>query len=125
MRYQETINLEPTPANIKATERMMARVHQEIDLGVFDYESTFPKAAKPAIGNGFTSYANAWLDTLTVEKSTMSDYVSAIKNVWGPAFGERPLKSIKPSEIKKIIAARSKIVSGKTINNNMIPLRGV
>lgn len=43
-RYRETLNLEPTAANIKATERMMARVHQEIDLGIFDYESTFPKS---------------------------------------------------------------------------------
>jgi len=55
----------------------------------------------------------------------MSDYVSAINKVWSPAFGERNLKTIKPSEIKKIIAERAKVVSGKTINNNMIPLRGI
>ena len=42
--HRETLQLEPTTANIKATERMMARVHQEIDLGIFDYESTFPKS---------------------------------------------------------------------------------
>ena len=37
--YRETLQLQPTSANIKAAERLMARVHQEIDLGVFD--STF------------------------------------------------------------------------------------
>ena len=128
-RYRETLNLEPTAANIKAAERLMARVHQEIDLGIFDYEATFPKKGSGKtdrqIAGGFTTYANQWLETLVVEKSTMSDYVSAIKKVWSPAFGERQLKSIKPSEIKKIIAERAKVVSGKTINNNMIPLRGI
>lgn len=128
-RYRETLNLEPTAANIKAAERLMARVHQEIDLGLFDYEATFPKKesgkADRKIAGGFTTYANQWLETLVVEKSTMSDYVSAINKVWSPAFGERNLKTIKPSEIKKIIADRSKVVSGKTINNNMIPLRGI
>lgn len=126
--YRETLQLQPTSANIKAAERLMARVHQEIDLGVFDYESTFPKGdAKPDRNKyaGFKTYAKEWLATLVVEKSTMSDYVSAINNVWSPAFGERQLKSIKPSEIKKVIADRAKQVSGKTINNNVIPLRGI
>src|SRR5690606_11234094 len=52
-------------------------------------------------------------------------YVGAIENVWSPAFRERPLASIKPSEIKRIIADRAKRVTGKTINNNLIPLRGI
>ena len=127
-RYRETLNLEPSRANIKAVERMMARIHQEIDLGIFDYETTFPKGKDKAdrrITGGFTTFAKQWLETLTIEKSTMSDYVSAINNVWSPAFGERQLKSIKPSEIKKIMADRAKEVSGKTINNNLIPLRGI
>lgn len=127
-RYRETLNLKPTAANIKATERMMARVHQEIDLGIFDYERTFPKSGSVAsrqISGGFTTFARQWLETLTIEKSTMTDYVSAINKVWSPAFGERQLKSIKPSEIRRIIADRAKRVSGKTINNNMIPLRGL
>ncbi|MFT3967766.1 MAG: DUF3596 domain-containing protein [Sphingobium sp.] len=127
-RYRETLKLEPTRANIKATERMMARVHQEIDLGIFDYESTFPKSGRTSernISAGFTTFAKQWLGTLVVEKSTMSDYVSAINKVWSPAFGERQLRSIKPSEIKTVIVERSKRVSGKTVNNNLIPLRGI
>ncbi|MGA1808599.1 DUF3596 domain-containing protein [Sphingobium sp. WW5] len=123
--HRETLQLEPTSANIKATERMMARVHQEIDLGIFDYESTFPKSGTKASGTGFTTFAKQWLETLVVEKSTMSDYIGAINKVWSPTFGERPLKSIKPSEIKRIIVERSKRVSGKTVNNNLIPLRGI
>lgn len=124
-RCRETLDLAPTPANIKATERLMARVFKEIELGVFDYDSTFPKSSRAAGSGGFTSYANDWLETLTAEKSTMQGYTAAIAKIWGPAFGERQLANIKPSEIKREIAKLAKRVSGKTVNNNLIPLRGV
>ena len=124
-RCRETLDLAPTPANIKATERLMARVFKEIELGVFDYESTFPKSSRAAGSGGFTSYAYAWLETVTAEKSTMQGYTAAISKIWGPAFGERQLASIRPSEVKREIAKLAKRVSGKTVNNNLIPLRGV
>lgn len=124
-RCRETIDLAPTSANIKASERLMAKVFREIELGVFDYETAFPKSARAAGLGGFTSYAKAWLETLTIEKSTMQGYTAAISKIWGPAFGERQLASIKPSEIKREIAKLASRMSGKTVNNNLIPLRGV
>lgn len=124
-RCRETLDLAPNPANIKATERLMAKVFQEIELGVFDYEATFPKSARAAGVRGFTTIANEWMESVIAEKSTMQGYTSAIENIWGPAFGERQLASIKPSEIKREIAKLAKRVSGKTVNNNLIPLRGI
>lgn len=124
-RRRETLKLAPTSANIKATERLMLRVFKEIELGVFDYESSFPKSTKTSVDDGFTTYANAWLETVTGEKSTMQGYSGAIANIWGPAFGERQLASIRSSEIKREIAKLAKRVSGKTVNNNLIPLRGL
>jgi len=124
-RCRETLDLEPTTANIKVAERLMARVFKEIELGVFDPEATFPKSVSAPGGNGFATYANAWLETVTAEKSTMQGYTGAIANIWAPAFGERSLGSIKPTEIKREIAKLAKRVSGKTVNNNLIPLRGV
>lgn len=121
----ETLQLAPTAANIKAAQRLMARVFQEIELGIFDYQATFPDSKTVEAEDGFLSLARAWLETVVCEKSTMEGYESAIENIWGPAFGDRRIGAIKPSEIKKIIAHRSKEVSGKTVNNNLIPLRGV
>ena len=48
-----------------------------------------------------------------------------VAGVWGPAFGERHLVSIKASEIKMKVAELASRVAGKTINNHLIPLRGV
>lgn len=124
-RCRETLDLAPSPANIKATERMMAKVFKEIDLGVFDYEATFPKSARSSGAGGFRNYAEGWLETVTAEKSTMQGYTAAIAKIWGPAFGDRQLASIKPSEIKREIAKLANRVSGKTVNNNLIPLRGI
>jgi len=124
VRYVETLSLAPTSANIKAAERMMAKVFREIELGVFDYHASFP-ASSTEVPAGFTTYAREWLTTITVEKSTMQGYESAIEKIWAPAFGERHLGAIRPSEVKKEIAALAKRISGKTINNNLIPLRGI
>jgi len=124
-RCRETLQLAPTAANIKATERLMARVFQEIELGVFDYEATFPHSKRATPGNGFASYAETWLTTVVAEKSTMQGYEYAVRKLWGPIFGERQLASIKTSEIKREIAKLAKRVSGKTVNNNLIPLRAI
>jgi integrase len=123
-RCTETIYLEPTAANIKAAERLMTRVQREIELGVFDYKATFP-STNEAVLNGFTSYARNWLAHLTVEKSTLEGYRGAINEIWVPLFGERDIASIKPSEIKREIAKLARRVSGKTVNNTLIPLRGI
>ncbi|WP_413061352.1 tyrosine-type recombinase/integrase [Sphingomonas carotinifaciens] len=124
-RCRETLPLAPTAANIKATERLMSRVFQEIELGVFDYETTFPHSKRATTGNGFTSYAEYWLTTIVAEKSTMQGYESAVRKLWGLIFGERQLASIKASEIKREIAKLAKRVTGKTVNNNLIPLRAI
>ncbi|WP_226998695.1 Arm DNA-binding domain-containing protein [Tardibacter chloracetimidivorans] len=123
-RCRETLALQPTPANIKATERLMAKVQREIELGVFDYARTFPSSGS-AVTNGFSTYADGWLAGLTVEKSTRSDYEGALRNVWKPAFGERDITSIKHSEIKKAVADLAERVTAKSVNNQLIPLRQI
>ncbi len=52
----------------------MVRVFKEIELGVFGYEASFPSSNSTAATAGFTSYANAWLETITAEKSTIQGY---------------------------------------------------
>lgn len=123
-RCYETLDLLPTQANIKAAERLMAKVRQEIALGTFDREATFRKN-EPPVPHGFTTYSEGWLRTAIVAKSTLRSYREALRTVWQPAFGERDIATIKKSEIKAIIAERIKICTAKTVNNNLIPIRQV
>ncbi|WP_181638896.1 tyrosine-type recombinase/integrase [Sphingomonas chungangi] len=73
----------------------------------------------------FCDFADRWLDSLTVEKSTHSCYLGATEEVWKPHFRDRPVGSIRPSEIMAIVAELARRVTGKTVNNSLIPLRGV
>jgi integrase len=143
-RCSEYLDLAPTPANIKAAERLMARLHHEIEYNLFDYARTFPnsemaraeaeeraEAEQQALAEReaqtiyFRDFADRWLASLTVEKSTYDCYFGAIEGVWKPHFRDRPIGSIRPSEIKAVIAELVKRVTGKTVNNSLIPLRGV
>lgn len=125
-RRVETLDLAPTPANIKAAERMLARIVATVTAGVYRREDFFTgHDAKPAATWTFAAYAEDWLKTLTVEKSTRRSYKTALVASWNPAIGETPLTQIKPSELRKAIAERAGTVSGKTINNHLIVLRAV
>lgn len=123
-RCRETLDLAPTRANIKAAERMMADVRRQIALGIYDREATFPKPGQ-SLSADFMDYSESWLRTLVVQKATYRSYRSALRSIWQPAFKGRKLASIKPSEIKAIMAERAKLFSGKTVNNNLTPLRQI
>ncbi len=67
----------------------------------------------------------ARLASLTVEKSTSDSYYGSLERLWKPHFADRPIGTIRPSEIKALIAQEARSVSGKSVNNALIPLRGV
>lgn len=102
----------------------MARIRHDVDFDIFSYERYFPGSIE-ASQRRFPVYARAWLDGLIAEKGTRSEYQAMVEDLWIPAFGDRPINDVKPSEIRKIIAKRSMQVSAKTVNNNLIPLRGI
>jgi integrase len=126
-RCLEPIDLPPTPANIKAATKMAAKIRQEIELGVFDYAVTFPKAAdaqKKEIPL-FADYVKTWLATLTCEKSTADGYRTTQENFWSPAFAGKRLDEIKHTDVAKAVAEKAKTASAKTTNNLLIALRGL
>lgn len=93
-RYCEYLGLEPIPANIKAAERLMARVHHDIEYDLFDYARSFPNSPLVRAEQGqkeegeaaqaeaearaqtiyFGDFADRWLTSLIVEKSTFEAY---------------------------------------------------
>jgi len=145
-RWRETLGLRPTAANIKAAERLVAQIKQEISAGVFDYARHFPSGRGAGLvhdGSTFAAFATQWLETLTIEHSTKKTYTSSIDNVWKPHLGDLKLLDIRRTDIQAIVAKRRngapaeldaagkeirpavRKVSAKTINNDLIPLRAV
>jgi len=122
-RQVEGLDLAPTPANIKAAERLLGRIQAAIGAGIYRREDFFESASKASAIQTFGQYAEQWLATLTVEHGTLKHYQAAIRNVWIPALGDKLLSRVLPSDIKTVIATRAKTVTGKTINNDLIPLR--
>lgn len=123
-RRVETLDLLPTPANLKAAARLMERIQASLRAGAYRHADFFDTPGKQSSWT-FGEYADEWLKTLTVEKSTRRSYTTAINATWRPAFGDEPLAQIRYSDVKRAIADKAKTVSGKTINNALIPLRAV
>jgi len=119
----EGLDLAPTPANIKAAERLLGRIQAAIGAGIYRREDFFESASKAPANQTFGDYAEKWLATLTVEHGTLKHYQAAIRNVWIPALGDKLLPRVLPTDIKTVLASRSKVVTGKTVNNDLIPLR--
>lgn len=124
VRQRVNLDIPPTKANIRAAERLMVRVRQEIELDIFDFKRHFFQS-REALHSNFDAFAKTWLGQLVLAKSTFEGYRKAMRQIWIPAFGSRHLAHIKPSEIREIISERVKTVSARTINNDLIPLRAL
>lgn len=124
-RQVEVLSLKPTPANIKAAERLLARILAAIDAGIYRRGDFFVDATSGPTKQTFGEYADEWLKTIVVAKSTLRSYKTALDASWKPALGHLVIQSIRYTEIAKAVAARSKVVSGKTLNNHLIVLRAV
>jgi integrase len=124
VRRQETLDLAPTPANLKAAQRLMGNIQAAITAGVYRREDYFQSAA-PVAADTFKEYAAEWLKTLVAEKSTRRSYASNIRSTWTKAFGEKRMGQILFSDVKKAVAAKAKVASAKTVNNALIPLRDI
>jgi integrase len=127
-RRYETERRPPTAANLIWAHGKMARINAEIKAGVFSYATHFPDSPTAnglCSASTFKLFAEEWLKILTVGSETKKQYTLALKNVWGPALDKKPLRQIRYTDIKLVMVTRHKLVSGKTVNNDLIPLRGV
>jgi integrase len=145
-RYYETLGVKPTAANIRAAERLMAQIKHEIGAGIFDYRRHFPEGAGAGAltdQTTFRVFGEHWLSTFVGETGTKVLYRKSLNKTWYPALGAMAISAVKHSDIAKAIAARkngtpavlgpagevleaaTRPVSGKTINNDMTPLRHI
>lgn len=122
-RSVKTLNLPPTPANMKAAGRLMERVQAAIVAGVYRPGDFFEGDGQKST-EAFADYADEWLKTLTVAKSTKRSYTTAMRATWKPAFADKALTDIRYSDVKKAVAEKvAGGATGKTVNNQLIPLR--
>lgn len=124
-RCVETLDLPPTPANLKAAARMLERIVGAIGAGAYRRQDFFETAGRAPSRQTFKDYAEEWLKTIVVARSTRDSYDVALSASWNPAFGDKTIPEIRYSDVRKAVADRAGSVSGKTINNHMIVLRAV
>jgi integrase len=128
MRHRETMKLPPTKANLLFAVNKRAAVLHEIAMGKFNYAEHFPNSRYAATLGKLTNktIGEALEDFLRntkrkYEASTIRGYKSAIYHHLMPAFGKTPICKLTTNDIKDWI--NSLTVSGKRINNVLIPLR--
>lgn len=129
-RIGETYPFPATPENIKRAGRLRSEIKRRIDFGTFtleDYRAYFPNSQRLAqLGSGelFGAIAQNWLDGIDVTTATREEYKKSLNKYWMPELATRPIRGIRPSELRTIIK-KIEWTSAKTRNNSLIPLRGV
>lgn len=128
-RWRPTLDLAPTPANLRYAERVRAEIVERIRHGTFRFADYFPDARcappeGPAAATTFAAYAELWLKAQgALEASTLRGYRSALDAHLLPRFGERRLDGILHSELAGFFGGYWS--SAKVRNNVLIPARGV
>lgn len=133
VRCREHIKVKPTAANLKYAANLRATVLTEIAQGVFSYRERFPDSPRASIWDDSkttrVSVGRAlddWLKGASAHlaASTIKEYRKAISGRLKPVFGSIHLRDLKTATVKNWIAEQSvQGVSGKTLNNLLIPLR--
>lgn len=113
--------IQPTPANIKYANRLLAEIKLKIRAGSFVMREYFPDGGTVASGTTVGQQLDHWLAVKVAENSTLAGYLSAVK-FWKPFIGEQQLPRLRHSDILRAIKARPDL-SGKTINNYVSALR--
>lgn len=129
-RCRETLKLEPTKANLVFAKNLKSAIQHEIAIGTFSYSKHFPqsknarlgsKTSNKTISQALDEYMQA--SRRTLELSTLKGYRSAIELYLKPNFGETRLVDLTSATIKSWMGGLT--ISGKRINNVLIPLRTI
>jgi len=127
-RCRETIKLPPDKAGFLFAAGKRAAILHEIALGKFNYAEHFPNSRHASTLGKLTNktVGKALEDFLhntqrKYEASTLRGYKSAIYYHLIPAFGDIPIRKMTTSGIKDWMNTLP--ISGKRINNVLIPLR--
>lgn len=125
-RCRETLELAPTPANIKYAVRLVDDIRRRIANGTFNYAEFFPNSprAKKAAPLSFFALADLWLAAQgNLEAATRDQYAGAVRR-WKTLLGNPPVQELAHAEIAAVIGSHA-WASAKSLNNALIALRGI
>lgn len=127
-RWRPSLDLAPTPANLRYAERLRAEICDRIRLGSFRFQDYFPDAKcgppESSATRSVRDYADSWVRAQgALERATQRGYQSSINAHIPAAWLDRPIASILHSEVAEW--AGGDWPSAKTRNNALIPLRGL
>lgn len=100
----------------KDAQRVLTQKLSEIDQGTF---KEIPKIS-------FESFSELWLKNYaetSIKPSTLVSYQSIIRKLLQPLFSQTNLTDISPTAIQSYVAERLKIVSPKTVCNELVVIK--
>ncbi len=100
---RETLkDIPPTSAGIEQAKKIGEMIEQQIKMGIFDRDTTFPDSPKRAEAY-FGHYIPLYTDNLTgtVAKSTYNTYTSKIKNHITPYWSKQQIAKINAEKVEK------------------------
>ena len=123
-----TLDLRWNEVNRRAGLRLVDEIRERIRRGTFVLSEYFPEFGKATAlqvpARTFGGYAELYQKSLTKKAAaTREDYRKILNLAWLPQLRDRVIAEIRYSELEDLISELS--VSGKTLNNYLIPLRGV
>jgi len=118
--HKQTLNhegkpLRPTPPNVKFANRLAQEILDRIDAGTFSLVEYFPASGNVGEVTTVATILDTWLAGLRVKASTRTGYETCVR-FWKAAIGDKPLRALKHSDVKKALADAPQL-TGKTINN--------
>lgn len=127
-RCRETINIEPTKANLQYAAGLRAEIKRRIQLGTFIYGDYFPDSPKANDGKRkiltFNDAADLYLESNSqLAKSSLSTYKKNLIKHWRPKFGERRIDDINYTDLMAHLGSIK--VAAKSRNNILIPMRRI
>lgn len=127
-RCRETLELLPTPPNVKYAIRLVTDINRAIARGTFVYADFFPKsrrAGEKRSGMSVQDAGDKWLRTKgRLASATLSQYRGALK-LWYRELGAAKLMSeISATDLEALVGGY-KWSSPKRCNNALIALRGL
>lgn len=130
-RLRPTLPIAPTTQNIRYATRVLAEIRSKIQVGSFEPADYFPEyRGLPKVGSSpartFEYYVDTFLSAgkARLSPSTLDVYRKVLKGFWLPKFPDRPINSIRHSEIT-LIMGETPWKSLKTYNNWLSCLRRV
>ncbi len=109
-RRWETLQMAPTPANLKNASKLREEVKTRIAIGQFDYAEFFPESkeavaqAKESGGPTFREVSQQWMSGNShLATSTLEDYRKRLNHHVLPVIGEKLIKDIKYSDLAALL----------------------